>query len=148
MPLKLNIINMKNTIFICLLLIFATISCSKSSTEELNDNITNAKLLGKWEWIESKGGLSGNSIITPNSTNKTVYLEITNDKIKRFENGILISNIFYVLESKRSIFSGTFVQTIVYDQSAQMQQSFDITNNSLILNDECYDCFTHTFVKK
>ena len=86
MPLKLNIINMKNTIFICVLLIFATISCSKSSTEELNGNITNAKLLGKWEWIESKGGLSGNSIITPNSTNKTVYLEITNDKIKRFEN--------------------------------------------------------------
>ena len=148
MPLKLNIINMKNTIFICVLLIFATISCSKSSTEELNGNITNAKLLGKWEWIESKGGLSGNSIITPNSTNKTVYLEITNDKIKRFENGILISNIFYVLESKRSIFSGTFVQTIVYDQSAQMQQSFGITNNSLILNDECYDCFAHTFVKK
>lgn len=148
MPLKLNIINMKNTIFICVLLIFATISCSKSSTEELNDNITNAKLLGKWEWIESKGGLSGNSIITPNSTNKTVYLEITNDKIKRFENGILISNIFYVLESKRSIFSGTFVQTIVYDQSTQMKQSFDITNNSLILNDECYDCFVHTFVKK
>ena len=112
---------MKNTLFLILVVILTTFSCSKNRSEDDDFDSSKAKLIGKWQWLESQGGLTGNGVITPNSSGKTMYLEITNDKIKRFENGIEISNVNYTLENKSSIFSSTSVQVIVYKQNAQME---------------------------
>ena len=141
-------INMKNTSFIILFLIYATFSCSKNSSGNETVDDSKSALYGKWEWIESKGGISGNNLITPNSSNKTVYLEITNNKIMRFENGVVTATISYTIESKRSIFTGVLAQMIVYNQDSQVQQSFEISNNNLKLNDECPDCFKHFYIRK
>jgi hypothetical protein len=134
-----------NTKFsILITLIFISISCSKNYKPVIENR--NIALTGKWGWTKSQGGISG-GVQTPTSTNKIINLEISNDRIKFFENGNLLFDKSYTIETKQSIYGGQ-KQMIVYEQNFKSAQSFEIIGTQLVLNDECYDCFTNEYSKR
>lgn len=104
----------------------------------------NKSILGKWNWIESTGGIAGVTL-TPKSTGNTITLEISKNTIKKFVNGNLESELQYTIEIGSSIFGGD-KPIIVYENDSK--SSFEIKNNLLILNEECYDCFESKYSKE
>ena len=144
---------MKN-LFLLLTVLCLFCSCSKDDvsadisvdgTSENNEK-PNSNLIGKWKWTKSTGGIGGIEI-TPASTNKVIVLEISNDRIKVVEDGKTISDESYTIQSKKSIYGGQ-KEMIVYEKNAPLYQSYEIKESELLINDECFDCFTHSYIKK
>lgn len=121
-----------------LLLLFSIISCST----HMNDNENNT-IIGKWNWVESSGGIAGITT-TPQSSGKSIQLEISNTKVKKYVDGILVLESSYSIQTGTSIFGGE-KKLIIYDNDSK--QSFTRTGNQLILNDECYDCYFNRYIK-
>ncbi|MEO8240395.1 MAG: hypothetical protein ABI576_19985 [Flavobacterium sp.] len=114
-------------VFITLLLL---LSCD-------NDDSAEKSLNGKWNWISSSGGIVG-KITTPTSENKTIVLEFYNSTLKKYENGNLISENTFSVETRESIMGGKR-KMIVIEGSVNI--TFEIVGDKLYLNDECYDCY-------
>ena len=124
----------------CLILVlFSIIGCSSETSTTKNNSI-----VGKWNWVESSGGIDGRTE-TPKSTGKTIQLEISNSKIKKYVDGALVSENTYSIQTGPSIFGGE-KKLIVYEN--EWKQSFSRADNQLFLNDECYDCFQNKYVKE
>ena len=134
---------MKTKIVLIFLLMKLCMSCNNSETIEAENR--NLKLLGKWEWNKSTGGING-ATLTPLSTNKNIILEIETNKIKFIENGTLIFEKGYNIQTQQSIFGGQ-KQLIIYEQSSIARQSFEISENKLVLNEECTDCYSKLYTK-
>jgi hypothetical protein len=106
--------------------------------------VENSSIIEKWNWIESTGGIAGITQ-TPQSTGKTIQLEITKTKVIKYINGKFDSELNYTIKSGTSIFGG-IRNLIVYEND--FRQSFEVTNNHLLLNDECYDCFENKYIRE
>lgn len=130
---------MKKWILILLLASF-TINCSND--DEIN---INQKLIGEWKWIESSGGIQGETI-NPQTTGENRNIEITSDKIKYFTNGVLISEFDYYLIKGESIRTNEKIDLMVYENDRK--QSIVLNENKLILYDECYDCYQNEYIKE
>jgi hypothetical protein len=128
---------MKNIFFTFILI--ALIGCSNSNNSELK-----SQLIGKWKWIESSGGIDGRTE-TPESTGNAVTIEFTHTTIKTFVNGNLESEVNYEIQSGSSIRTTEKTDLIVYEN--RTIQSVLIEGNSLVLFEECYDCFQHNYLK-
>lgn len=113
-------------VFITLLLL----SCDGDDSAE---NLLN----GKWNWVSSSGGIVGKTM-TPTSENKTIVLEFYNSIMTKYENGNLISEDSFSVETKESILGGQRKMIIIDNSEAQ---SFEIIGDKLFLSDECYDCY-------
>jgi hypothetical protein len=127
---------------ICLFLITsAFISCSIDNMPSQNST-----LQGKWNWIITTGGIDGDTT-TPQSTGKSIKLEITNTKIKESVNGVVVYESNYSIVISNSIYGGK-QKIISYGNSPK--KSFYLTNSNtqLILKDECYDCYQKTYIKE
>jgi hypothetical protein len=130
---------MKKFLFLFLTLGFL-ISCSTTS-----DNDSADQIIGEWVWIESSGGIAG-STETPQSTEKEITLEISNNSIQQFINGSLEFNRPYNIERKESVIFGGVREMIVYDNG--FRQIFSTTGNRLILTGDCNDCFQAVYERK
>lgn len=131
---------MKLVVYFSFLLFgFQACNSTNDSTKESNP------ILGKWEWIESSGGITG-ATTTPASTNTKNQLEISDTTVKRYVNGVLVATDSYSIETKKSIFGGE-KQMLVYKEG-NPSQSFSVLNDKLVLNDECYDCYQSKYSKK
>jgi hypothetical protein len=120
-------------------ILITIIGCSNEHNEELP-----SKLIGKWKWIESSGGIDGRTE-TPESTGKAVSLEFSLTTIKTFVNGNLESEVKYEIQSGSSIRTNEETDLIVYENG--ITNSVLIEGNSLVLFEECYDCFQHNYLK-
>ncbi len=134
---------MKTKIILLLFLLTFCFSCNSNESSIVESN--NSNLTGKWQWNKSTGGIAGLTL-TPLSTNKNVVLDISLNKIKFIENGILIYDKGYNIETQQSIFGGQ-KQLIIYETNFSIKHSFEVSNNKLILNDECYDCYSSEYSK-
>ncbi len=116
-----------------------TINCS-------NDDENNIKeqLIGKWIWVESSGGIQGETL-NPQTTGENRHIEITSDKIKYFTNGILTSEFDYYLQKRVSIWTNEMRDFLIYKYDRT--QSIVLIENKLILYDECFDCYQHEYIK-
>ncbi|WP_366187418.1 hypothetical protein [Flavobacterium ovatum] len=101
-------------------------------------------VFGKWNWIESTGGIAGMPL-TPQSTGNTIQLEITKTTIGKYVDGKLESEQTYTIQIEPSIFGGE-KPMIIYENDSK--SSFEIKNNQLFLNEECNDCFLSTYQKE
>ncbi len=128
---------MKTVIFIVILIAF--MGCSSSDNSELK-----SQLIGKWKWIESSGGIDGRTV-TPESTGNAVTIEFTRTIMKTFVNGNLESEINYEIQVGRSIRTTQKTDLIVFENGTI--QSVLLAGNSLVLFEECYDCFQHNYLK-
>jgi len=128
---------MKNLILkkiVLLLLIFTITSCSS------DDNYLNNKLIGSWTWTETSGGLAGTTE-NPQTTGHQRSIEFTNTIVKRYLDGNLESEMSYELEE----IDNSRIQIIYSDR--EINQTFVIEYNILILYDRCDDCSQFNYVK-
>lgn len=116
------------------------ISCSLDKT-----NLENSALVGRWNWVSSTGGIDG-ATSTPQTTGKSIKLEISNTKVKKYINGVLVFESNYWIQNGTSIYGGR-QKIIIYENNPN--ESFYITNNNqLILKEECFDCYQKTYSKE
>lgn len=110
--------------------------------EDLND-FSNS-LIGKWEWIESSGGITG-VILTPGSEGVQVTIEFNGNTYRKYVDGNLETEKTYKIEKGSSIFKTENVDLIIYEDN--WKQSFQLHGDTLFLYDECYDCFLNEYHK-
>jgi hypothetical protein len=111
------------------------------------------KLIGKWNWIEASGGITGD-VVTPATQGKKIRIEFTTKGTYReWENEKLVyANPFKVEKAKTSSIEKA-VELIKYgSKSNQMQQRiserFEFKGrDTLILIQDCPDCFTSKYVR-
>ena len=128
---------MKNIFFTFILI--TLIGCTQEGDINLN-----SRLIGKWKWIESSGGIDGRTE-TPESTGNVVTIEFTSTTMKTFVNGNLESEVNYEIQSGSSIRSAEKTYLIVYENGTI--HSVLLEGNSLVLFEECYDCFQQNYLK-
>jgi hypothetical protein len=129
---------MKKWILI-LLLASLTINCSND-----DENNIDQQLIGEWKWIESSGGIQGETL-NPQTTGENRNIEITSDKIKYYTNGILTLEFDYYLQKGESIRTNEKTDLMIYENDRK--QSIVLNENKLILYDECYDCYQNEYIK-
>ncbi len=133
-------------LILAILFATATISCSKSEPEESKKLLAEINLIeGNWIWTQSIGGIAG-ATYNPSNTGSTKSLLINSSEIKEFKNGILIETYPYTIELQNSIYGEGLKPMFIFNNS-KPKQSFEIINNQLFLNDECYDCFVSSYSK-
>ena len=127
------------SIFTIAVLIF-TISCK-------NDDL-DSKLYGTWTWLESSGGYS---FLRYTPETEGYYLAIEFDKsgnFKIYKNEQLETIDKFTIKKGKSIYTSKITNLLEYKEQSIMQSIEFVKNDTLILRDECYDCFTHIYVKK
>jgi len=125
-------------IIILIVIAIAFFSCSKEDAH-LNEN-----LIGTWNWVASSGGIDGNTQ-TPETTKNQIILRISSDTIKYYINEDLKFSSSYKVEAKMSnIFNEQRKMIILDDVQYKM---FTIIENTLILIDDCADCYTYEYQK-
>lgn len=124
------------------LLIFAaltTASCVRSG-----DDTVKSQLVGEWNWVQSTGGFAGQTV-TPDSPGHSPYsVTFTGD------------NHFYVQRGDTVASEGRYTLSITedaailhYEKSAKVantdQRVRFNTSDTLLLMDECTDCYLSTY---
>jgi len=93
---------MKKLIYL-LVISLGIISCSHNTEA----TIDNSDIVGKWKWKSTKGGIGNKINETPQTTGKTIYLELKENYEYSIEvNGIEVSSGIYELTMEKSIYSG------------------------------------------
>lgn len=116
-----------------------------SSCIDLNKSPENDKIAGKWEWLNSAGGITGH-VITPETEGYNIYLHLTkNYELLRIQADTILYNGKYLLEKK----SGE--TKLIYLLSGSQDVPPQIVDfrgrDTLILRDECTDCYVNTFAR-
>ncbi|HLG35787.1 MAG TPA: hypothetical protein VI757_12970 [Bacteroidia bacterium] len=127
-------------------------TCSKEIT--LPDSELK-KIFGKWEWIETSGGFAG-KIMTPAKTGTTDEIEFSTQGIfQEFKNGKLQDKKRFSITKDKSILKGDSAYIISFSsidssfRRAIQKQSVSFTgSDTLLLNEECFDCFSSIWVRK
>ena len=104
-----------------------------------------SNLLGTWIWVKSTGGFAGRTD-TPSSTGQQITIEFSKNRYKKYVDGDLVDDLRYVIKLDNSIFSTEMEEIIIYRND--WRQTFLVTEQSLILSDECYDCFQHEYKRE
>jgi hypothetical protein len=110
-------------------------------------------LIGKWNWIESSGGFGG-GVLTPKTEAYTINIEFTKKNIfKSYKDGVFNMQSNVKFNIGKSIYSSELKTIITYYRGKErdmsiMNDSFEFTGkDTLILKQECNDCYTRTFVR-
>jgi len=117
-------------------------ACDDSTLDVKRDTI-----LGRWNWQQSSGGLAG-IINTPESVGYSIELEFN-------ENGIYTLYVAdtiqeqgnYNITKELSVFSNDPVPTITYENRSIPQAILKLNKDSLLVADECLDCFLEAFIR-
>lgn len=133
---------MKHIAFLVLFSLTTLLSSSCSDDENTSDL---SSINGQWKWVKSTGGFGGAE--TPASTGKIINLQITDAKVKLYENGNLISDKSYTIKVIPSVLGdGGDKKMWVFEDD--WKQSYELSGNMLKLSDECNDCYILTYVKE
>jgi hypothetical protein len=132
--------------FTIYLLLFAVTAC-KTSNVEIDPDIKMKDLYGKWAWIKSSGGLTG-QIITPASTGNNDMLDISSNIIKKFRNGHLLVQYPYQVKKSASIIDKRLYYQLVPVNGGLIQSITMLRNDTLVLSDEAYDGYGFTYVRQ
>lgn len=143
---------LKTILIVSSLSIFLT-GCKKDidvPKQELNN------LFGTWEWVQSSGGFAGITT-SPLTEGHTIKLEFNENGIyKEFKNGEKIDKRKFSFIEGKSIYTADNSTLIEYEKTGVLNRKENFTSQSIIffsndtlqLNDECYDCFSRLYVKK
>jgi hypothetical protein len=112
------------------------------------------KLIGKWQWIESSGGMAG-EIMNPKTEKYQIQIEYNKKGMfKQWKDDQLEYSYKYQVKKGKSIFSQEADLIISYipkptSKIALISDCFEfIGNDTLMLKNECYDCYARLFVRK
>lgn len=138
---------MKSKIFIIVLLSVIIVSCTKDKTVNNKSYIdVPTTLIGSWNWLYSSGGFAGVTY-TPETTGEVRKIEFDADNnFKYYVNDILKSEHTFHIEKSKSI-TGQDSALIITNLLWSRQSITFRTSDTLILLDECYDCFGHCYIR-
>ena len=145
---------MKTTnLLFTIILLFISILFSSCRKELDVPNKDFKKLYGTWEWTGSFGGIFPHNI-SPETEGytKTIVFD-KNGNYKSYKNGKKEEKHKFSFSYESTIYSSQKRHMIVYKNNKGdkigLKQSFDfLGSNKLGLSDECYDCMSHTYVRK
>jgi hypothetical protein len=112
------------------------------------------KLIGKWQWIESSGGMAG-EILNPQTEKYEMQIEFTKKgRFTEWKDQKTTASLKYMVKNGKSIHSKEPQPIITYipkpnSKSTLMSDSFEFYgNDTLMLKTECYDCYARLFIRK
>ena len=126
-------------------------SCRKIDAPEQNFEI----IFGRWKWLYSTGGWAG-GCLSPSSEGYQLEIEFKQNGIyKEFKDGRMVKRLNFRFEKRPSIYSADEKYVVVYYlpviphkfQTPAYQSFYFYGTDTLVLNDECYDCYSHVFVR-
>ncbi|MBA5793328.1 hypothetical protein H1R17_02945 [Flavobacterium sp. xlx-214] len=97
---------------------------------------------GTWILQNKSGGFTGRTT----QPDQEVKLVIKNDKIKYFENGKLVSEDVFKVE-KAKVIQSTEPQDVIVSKKL-MKESISVQGDTLIISQQCYDCYTFMYTRK
>jgi len=127
-----------------LLTAFVLVSCGKEITFPSDEA---ARIVGTWQWIESTGGIAGVTR-TPASTGESIRAIFTSKgTYQKYVNNQVEIDATYSMEEGPTIYSTELGNIMHYTGEAFAHSVVISTMDTLLIRDECYDCFIHTFVR-
>ena len=144
---------LKNSYFAFVLFTFLLMAFKEDNVVKSQDL---DKLIGTWVWKESSGGFTG-QLTTPSTAGyiKTIKFK-KNGIYKIYKNGKLNGKMRFTLAHGTSIYKKGKVSIIKYKDIRYFVNTNDLITESyefggedtLIISEECYDCFTHIFIRQ
>jgi hypothetical protein len=114
--------------------------CKKTST-----NLPTSQIAYMWEWTQSTGGLAG-VIQTPQSEGYTQATDFDdNGQYTKYRDNAIIASGAYSLTRNVSQLDGIEYDMVVFNDGTAPQAILSVSDNQLVLREECFDCFTHTY---
>jgi hypothetical protein len=114
------------------------------------------KLFGTWNWIQSSGGFAG-QINSPATSGYSQTIEFNKNGIyKIYKDGKQKDKMKFTLTNGTSIYNTGTAYLIKYkdiglfdknDHSVTQSVKFG-GQDTLFLNDECYDCYGHIYIRQ
>ncbi|TFH65818.1 MAG: hypothetical protein E4G91_01090 [Candidatus Zixiibacteriota bacterium] len=100
------------------------------------------RLIGNWEWVRSVGGIAGNTI-TPESAGytKTTHFH-TDSTYQEYRNDTLSLSTRFRLYLRPV---GKVLVNMLQIDDSEPAQIVNVTDSTLELTDECYDCYLHSY---
>jgi hypothetical protein len=109
------------------------------------DQSSVSKICHKWEWINTSGGIGG-VVKTPDSEGYTQAVDFDEEGLyTTYMNNSVVSSGTYTIISAESELDSQVYDMVMFDNGAPAQAIRLLTDNELILREECFDCFTHTY---
>ncbi|RVT72273.1 hypothetical protein EOD40_15865 [Flavobacterium sufflavum] len=103
-------------------------------------------IVGTWNWQQSSGGISGNDIVTPESTgvNKKLVFN-TNKKVTVFTNDVETGSYTYTIKMGNSIFDNKQHYLLTFNEMCYVIQYID--SQHLSIQDNFADGYVLTYTK-
>ena len=124
---------------LCLSPILLLFACA--STQTNTDKAP--KIEGNWRWIETTGGFAGITK-TPENSSDIKHLQITKDSVFAYDRGELQYAQAYKLTLAQSQLSNK-TEWLLHEDP--MRTFISRQDSVLVLKEDCFDCFTHKYVK-
>jgi hypothetical protein len=123
-------------------------SCTKDIIKDNPKTIEiPTSLIAKWNWISSCGGIAGITY-TPQSTGEVRIIEFdVNNNYKYYVNDILKSESKFDIKKFISITNHDSTLMVLIDQRPIRQSIWFHSSDTLILFEECFDCFEHYYTR-
>ena len=120
------------------ILILIGFSCEKDDCCSANG------IEGKWEWIQSVGGLGGWTQ-TPATEGVTKELIITETTYQECIEGNLVREEIYILETRQDSFFNTN-RFMIFNTGGE--RAIKLDGDQLEIHELCADCFSHTYTRE
>ncbi len=113
--------------------------CKKTGSSSLS------QICHNWEWIQSAGGIGG-VVQTPQSEGYTQSIVFDEEGIytKYQDNTVVRSGTYNIIRAVSELDDIEY-DMVVFDDGSQPQAVTLLNDNELVLREECFDCFTHTY---
>lgn len=136
--------NMKSRIVFVVIGLIFIIACHKDKERDIVTTEAPEALIGTWNWLYSSGGFAGITE-TPQSTGEIKKIEFDRESnFRTYVNNVLKIENKYRVEKGKTITSRDSVPILTTSIGLRQSISFR-TADTLILFDECFDCFEHYF---
>ena len=104
-----------------------------------------SRICHNWEWIQSVGGIGG-VVQTPQSQGYTQSIVFDEEGLyTKYRDNTVVRSGTYTITRAVSELDDIEYDMVVFDDGSQPQAVTLLTDNELILREECFDCFTHTY---
>lgn len=131
---------MKHLWLFFLVISIAFISCANDDEATIN------KLSGTWIWTMSQGGFGGWTL-TPETEGYTYKIEFDEYYYQKYLNDSLVMKLPFTVELSEETLFGTESHEYIYLEN-YLQLAIELNSNELLLIEQCFDCFQHSYKKE
>ncbi|GEL12265.1 hypothetical protein SAMN05192550_3164 [Flavobacterium glycines] len=132
----------KNLAYLIVFAFFLSFCSLKNEEDVINEHA----IIGTWHWKESRGGFSGNEIVTPESTGVTIKLVFgANKKVIVFTNDVETGIYEYTVKMGKTIFDNELHYLLNFNQMSYVILNVD--NKEMSIQDNFPDGYVLTYTK-